>query len=130
MDALGEALLEHLRLQAALEQPLRRHLEDAIEVHLGVLDEPVPLQLLSKAGASNMRFGSLGSSVSKRARGLADFGQGQLRAPELALVAQAVLADELELAVDALLLEGAARRLRRLGVVAEEAGLGHGLCCR
>ena len=33
-----------------------------------------------------------------------------------------------ELAVDALLLEGAARRLRRLGVVAEEACLGHGLC--
>ena len=45
---------------------------------------------------------------------LSDLGQRHLHAPELALVAQAKLADELELGVEALLLERAARLLEGL----------------
>ena len=47
----------------------------------------------------------------ERARGLANLGQRHLHAPHLALVAQAKLADELQLGVEALLFERAARLL-------------------
>ena len=45
---------------------------------------------------------------------LSDLGQRHLHAPELAFVAQAKLSDELELGVEALLLEGTARLLEGL----------------
>jgi hypothetical protein len=45
---------------------------------------------------------------------LSDLGQSHLHAPELALVAEAKLADELELGVQALLLERTARLLEGL----------------
>ena len=50
----------------------------------------------------------------KQSPHLSDLGQRHLHAPELALVAQAKLADELELGVEALLLERAARLLEGL----------------
>ena len=53
---------------------------------------------------------------------LSDLGQGHLHAPELALVAQAELADELELGVEALLLERTARLLE--GLADWEKGVG------
>ena len=51
---------------------------------------------------------------------LANTRKGQLRAPHLALVLQAELANELHLIVEALLLEGTAGRTRGLPMVADE----------
>ena len=52
---------------------------------------------------------------------LAELGDDELGAPDLLLGAQAILAAQLQLLVDAFLLEGATRRLSRLGVCARAA---------
>ena len=55
---------------------------------------------------------------------LSDLGQRHLHTPELALVAQAKLADELELGIEALLLERTARLLEGLADCIFVVGVG------
>ena len=57
---------------------------------------------------------------------LTDLGQSVLDPPDLPLVPESVLADELELLVEALLLEGAAGLLEGLAVVAVARNGRHG----
>ena len=47
--------------------------------------------------------------------GLSDLGEGELDAPDFAFVAKTEFADELQLLIQTLLLEGTARRRVRLG---------------
>ena len=58
-------------------------------------------------------------------RSLADASEHELNAPDLTLVLEAELADELHLVIETLLLERTARRTRRLPMVAQEGGVRH-----
>lgn len=119
VDGLGEALLVDLGLEAALEELLGGELEDGVEVELVVGEEAVAGHAAEEGGALEDALGVLGVEGEEGPGGLAELGQGVLDAPDLALAAEAVLADELELGVEALLLVGTAGRLEGLAVCGE-----------
>ena len=116
VDGLGEALLVDLGLQTTLEELLGGELEDGVEIELVVGEEAVARHAAEEGGTLEDALGVLGVEGEERTGGLPEFGQGVLDAPDLALATEAVLADELELGVEALLLVGTAGRLEGLAV--------------
>jgi hypothetical protein len=116
VDALGEALLEHERLQAALQEVLRREREHVIELVLRLVEEAILVHAAHERVALKDALGVLLVQRQQHAGGLADLRQDHLHAPELALVAEAVLAHQLELGVQALLLERTPRLLEGLAI--------------
>ena len=116
VDGLGEALLVDLGLEATLEELLGGELEDGIEIELVVRQETVARHASEEGGTLEDALGILGIERQESTGGLAELGQGVLDAPDLALAAEAVLTDELELGVEALLLVGTAGRLEGLAV--------------
>ena len=116
VDGLGEALLVDLGLEAALEELLGGELQDGIEIELVVGEEAVAGHATEEGGALEDALGILGVEGEEGTGGLSELGQGVLDAPDLALAAEAVLTDELELGVEALLLVGTAGRLEGLAV--------------
>ena len=120
VDGLGEALLVDLGLEAALEELLGGELEDGVEVELVVGEEAVAGHAAEEGGTLEDALGVLGVEGEEGPGGLAELGQGVLDAPDLALAAEAVLADELELGVEALLLVGTTGRLEGLAVCGKD----------
>ena len=116
VDGLGEALLVDLGLKTTLEELLGGELEDGIEVELVIRQETVARHATEEGGTLEDALGILGIEREESTGGLAELGQGVLDAPDLALAAEAVLTDELELGVEALLLVGTAGRLEGLAV--------------
>ena len=116
VDGLGEALLVDLGLKTTLEELLGGELEDGIEIELVVGQQAVARHATEEGGTLEDALGILGIERQEGTGGLAELGQGVLDAPDLALAAEAVLTDELELGVEALLLVGTAGRLEGLAV--------------
>ena len=116
VDGLGEALLVDLGLEAALEELLGGEQQDAVQVELVVGQQTVAGHAAEEGGTLEDARGILGVEGQQGTGGLAELGQGVLDAPDLALAAEAVLSDELELGVEALLLVGTAGRLEGLAV--------------
>ena len=110
VDGLGQADVEDLRLETPLQEVLDLEAEHVVELHLGLGQHADADQAYEQGVALEQAARVLLLQREQISGGLADLGERVADAPHLLLVAQAELADELELLVEALLLEGAARR--------------------
>ena len=110
VDGLGQADVEDLRLETPLQEVLDLEAEHVVELHLGLVQHADADQASEQGVALEQAARVLLLEGEQISGGLADLGERVADAPHLLLVAQAELADELELLVEALLLEGAARR--------------------
>ncbi len=125
VNGLGKTLLEHLGLKAALEEPLGGKLQHEVELVLLLGEKTVPDHATKERLALKKPLGVLLVESEETTGSLTDVGEHVLHAPDLALAAESVLAAELELLVEALLLEGATGGLERLGRIAAGRALGH-----
>ncbi len=110
VDGLGQADVEHLRLETPLQEVLDLEAEHVVELHLGLVEDADADEASEQGVALEQAARVLLLQREQISGRLADLGERVADAPHLLLVAQAELADELELLVEALLLEGAARR--------------------
>ena len=114
VDGLGQAQLEDERLEPPLKHVLGRQGKDVIELVLTLVEEPEPVhsphQSLRLEDALLIVLGQR----KKLTRRLTELTQNHLDPPELALVAESILSHDLELAIEALLLERTARLLKGL----------------
>ena len=128
VDRLGEASLEHLGLEAALEDLLGGQLQHEVKLALLLGQQTVADQAahegltLEDAGLVLLVEGQQDTG------GLADLREHELGAPDLALGAEAILTTQLELLVKALLAERAARGLVGLAEVTAAGGRDHVGC--
>ena len=124
VDGFGEVLLEHLGLQAALKELLGGKKQDGIEVELVVREESVTGHAAEEGCSLENALGVLGVEGEEGTGGLTELGEGVLDAPDLALAAEAVLSDELELGIEAFLLVRTTGRLEGLAVCDGTGGKG------
>jgi len=118
VDGLGETELVDAGLETALQEVLDLQGQDVIELHAGLvehtdahetadqgvtLEETLGVLLVEReertGHVSNRSRSSRNCAVAHSPGSTTDLGEGQLHAPHLALVAQAILANELELSV-------------------------------
>jgi hypothetical protein len=103
VDRLGEAHLEDLGLEAALQEVLDLEAEHEVKLHLVLVEDTEAHKAPEQCIALEKTLGVLLVEGEEHTGGLADLGKGVPDAVDLALAAEAVLADELELLVEALL---------------------------
>mmetsp|Transcript_7582 Transcript_7582/g.11354 ORF Transcript_7582/g.11354 Transcript_7582/m.11354 type:complete len:244 (-) Transcript_7582:44-775(-) len=125
VDGLGHAGAEDQGLQPAFQQLLGGQLQHEVEALLVLREQLVAEHAAQQCLALEHALGVLLVKSQQGTRGLTELGQGELDAPDLALAAQTVLAAELQLLVEALLLEGTTRGGRRGAVVTVAGDLGH-----
>ena len=109
MDGLGQADVEHLSLQTSVQEVLDLEAEHVIELHLALIEHADADQASEERIALEQTSRVLLVEGEQLSGGLADLGQRVAYAPHFVLVAQTELADELQLLVEALLLEGTTR---------------------
>lgn len=119
VNGLGQALLVHLGLQTSLQQLLRGQLQDRIQFEFVIRQETETIHATQERGTFKNALGVVRFERQKGARRLAQFGQGKLDAPNLALASQAVFADELELGIQTLLFVRTTWCLEGLAVCSE-----------
>mmetsp|Transcript_96925 Transcript_96925/g.312401 ORF Transcript_96925/g.312401 Transcript_96925/m.312401 type:complete len:386 (+) Transcript_96925:2-1159(+) len=128
VDGLGKAELEHLGLQAALHDLRGGQTQDIIELLLGLQQQAETGHAAEERIALEHPLLTLLVERQQRTCGSADLRKGVIHTPHLAFVLQAVLADDLHLRVQALLLERALWLTEALAIV-DVALLTHG-CSR
>lgn len=107
VDGLGlEALLVDAGLQSLVEQLVDGEAEHVIELQLLAREEPVAVHAVEQGGAFEESSGVALLEGEQLSGGLAEAGEDEVHSPDLALVLEAVLADQLQLVVDTFLLEG------------------------
>jgi len=116
VDRLGEAELEHESLQAALQELFRAEGKHVIELVLGFIQETVGAHAAQDGFTFEDTLRVLLIERQKNTRRVAELVQRKLHAPELALVAKAELANDLEFGVETFLLERTSRLLEGLTV--------------
>jgi hypothetical protein len=99
VDRLGEAELVDAGLEAALEEILNLEGQDVIELHAGLVKDTDADQTANQGVALEQALGVLLVEGKKLTGSTTDLGQSQTDSPDLTLVAQAILADELKLRV-------------------------------
>lgn len=127
VDRLGEAELVDTGLQATLEEVLNLEGKDVIELHAGLVEDTDAHKTTNEGIAFEEALGVLLVESKKLTGSTTDLGQGELDAPDLTLVAQTVLANELQLGVQASRLERATGDTRGLGVGKRGHLVGHSL---
>merc|ERR1719277_611168 len=117
VDRLREPELEDLGLQAALHDLRAGETQHVIQLLLALHQQADADHATEQRFAlEHVLLALLVEREQVTCRG-ADLGQGVLHAPHLALVLQAILAHDLHLRVQALLLEGALRLTERLAII-------------
>jgi len=106
MDGLGQSQLEHLGLEPPLQEILDLEAEDVIQLHLGLIQNANPDQTPEEGVSFEEAAGFLLVQGEELTGSLTDVGQDELHSPDLTLVAESELADQLQLLVEASLLEG------------------------
>jgi hypothetical protein len=95
VDALRQAALEHLRLQAALEEVLDLERKHVIETHARLVEHTDAHEAADEGVALEEALGVLVVELEQLTRGTPNLGQDERNTPDLALVAEAVFAREL-----------------------------------
>ena len=104
VNRLGHVQLPDLRLQPPLQELFHVQLEHILQLLLVVRQETVVGQALEQRGALEQARRVLLVQRQQHARGLTDVGKVPVDAPDLLLGAQAVLAADLQLHIEPLLL--------------------------
>ncbi len=125
VDALGQPQLEHLGLEAALQEVLHLEAQHVIELHAALIEDSDADEAPEEGVSLEEPLGVPLLQGEELPGGLADLGEGELDPPDLALVPEPVLPDELELLVEAGLLVGPARGRVDLGVDGGDAVVHH-----
>lgn len=116
VDGLGEPSLEDKGLEAPLEEVLDGEGEHVIELVLGLVQEPVAVHAAEKGLALEDAARALLVQGQELTGVLADPRQHILHAPQLPLGPQPVLAHQLQLCIQTLLLERITGLLERLAI--------------
>jgi hypothetical protein len=99
VDSLGETELEDAGLETALQEILNLEGQHVIELHAGLVEHTDTDETANEGVTFEQALGVLLVEGEERTGSTTDLGQGQLDAPDLALVAQSIFADELQLSV-------------------------------
>merc|ERR550525_80963 len=125
MDRFSKSELEHLSLQATLQEVLHLQPEDVVQLHLALVQDADPDQPPEESVTLEQPPGVLLLQGEQLSGGRPDLGQSVLHPPHFSLVPQPVLADELELLVKPGLLEGPPGGGVGLGVDLRDVAVNH-----
>ena len=106
VDRLGKTRLEDLGLEATLQEVLNLQGQDVIELHLVLVQDTDAHKTANQCVTLEQATGVLVLEGQELTGSTTDVGQGETNAPDLALVAETVLSNELELLVETGGLEG------------------------
>ena len=95
MDALGEAKLEDLGLETALQEILNFQRQHVIKTHAGLIEHTDADETTNKGVTLEKTLGVLVIELQELTGRTTDLGEDETNAPNLALVAETVLAGEL-----------------------------------
>ena len=99
MDGLGQAALEDLSLETALQEVLNLQGQHVIETHAGLVEHTDADETANKGVTLEKTLGVLVIELEQLTGRTTDLGEDETDAPDLALVAETVLAHELKLGV-------------------------------
>jgi hypothetical protein len=99
VDRLGKTELVDAGLETALQEVLNLEGQDVIELHARLVKDTDTYETANESVTLEEALGVLLVESKKRTSGTTDLGQSQLDTPDLALVAETILADELELSI-------------------------------
>jgi hypothetical protein len=116
VDRASQILLQNLCLQTSLQQILDLQAENVIELVLGLIQNTSAVEAAQESSTLEQALGILLIESEKLTSGVADLGQGELNAVNLALVLQTELADKLKLGIETFLVALGARSLVDLPV--------------
>jgi len=116
VDGLGKAELVDAGLEAALKEVLNLKGKDVIELHAGLVKDTDTHETANEGISLEEALGVLLVKGQELTGSTTDLGEGKLDTPDLTLVAETVLANELQLGVKSGGLEGATGDLSGLGV--------------
>jgi len=125
MDGLGKSKLEHLCLKAALQEILNLETEDIIQFHLALIQDSNPDQTSEKCVSFKQSLGVLLLQSEQNSGSGPDLGKTVLDSPDLSLVPESILSNELQLLVQASLLKWSPRSGVRLGVHLGYSAINH-----
>merc|ERR1711998_411155 len=111
VDGLGQATLEHEGLEATLHEVLEGERQHVIETLLVLIEDSVADHAAHESLTLEDTSGVLLVLGEQGTGGGTDLGERQANTPDLLLVLQAVLANDLELSIETLLLERTPRGL-------------------
>jgi len=106
VDGLGKTELEDLGLEAALQEILNLQGQDVIQLHLVLVQDTDADQAANQCVTLEEATGVLVLQGQELTSSTTDVGKGETNAPDLALVAETVLSNELQLLVETGGLEG------------------------
>ncbi len=107
MHALGlEAFLVDAGLEAFVQELVEGETQDVIELEFLIGEQTVSVHSVEQGSTFEQSSRVFLLEGKQFSGGLAETGQQEMHSPHLPLVLEAVLADQLQLVVDPLLLEG------------------------
>jgi hypothetical protein len=116
MDRLGHARLEHKSLKPSFQKVLHGQSQHVIELGLALIEKTIPVHAPQKRLSLEDTTSILLIQRQQHTRIVPDTAQSILHPPELALVAETVLPDQLQLSIQPLLLKWPARLLKSLPI--------------
>ncbi len=125
MNGLGHARLEYKGLQAALQEVLHRQGKHIIKLVLALVQQTIAIHTSQKSFSLENAPSVLFVQCKQHAGIVPDAAECVLHSPELPLVAESILTNQLQLRIQPFLLEGPARFLESLPVVTIEADMHH-----
>ena len=95
VDGLGKASLEDLSLEATLQEVLNLQGQHVIQTHAGLVEHTDADETANQGVTLEKTLGVLVIELEQLTGSTTDLGQDETDTPDLALVAEAVLASEL-----------------------------------
>ena len=99
VDALSQASLEHLGLQTTLQEILDLQGQHVIETHAGLIEHTDTDETADKGVTLEETLGVFVVELEEFTGSTTDFGEDEGNTPNLALVAETILANELQLGI-------------------------------
>ena len=106
MDGLGQTLLVDVGLETSIQQFLSGQLQNLIEFEFIVSEETIAVHASQKGRTFEDALGVIRSEGQQSSRGLAEFGECVLYAPDFTLAAQSVFSNQLKFRIQAFLFVG------------------------
>jgi len=117
VNGFGEPGLVHEGLEAALKEVLKPHTKDEIELVLGLVEDTEAVKAAEESSTLEQSLGMVLLELEELTGGLSHLSQSVVNSPHLTLVLEAILSHNLELRIQAILLEGILGRARRLAAL-------------
>ena len=106
VDGLGlEALLVDSSLEPLVQEFVDGQTQDVIELELFIAEEAISVHSVEEGSAFEKSSGILFLESEELTSGLSEVGEEQMDSPDLTLVLETVLTDELQFVVDSFLFE-------------------------